>query len=129
MIQPTAQRGALLIELLIGTAIIAAGVLTIYLGLTSLTKLSSQTSQRARAMTQLTSHLDTIRATEFTALTPGIVAIPINDLPDGQQTTTITVLEPSLIEVVLLLTWTSTEGEGRNASIVTRITDDGLESL
>lgn len=122
------ERGALLIELLIGTGIIAAGLFAVFLGLITSNQFLIRSSEQAQATNALASHLEILRATEFSALTTGVTTESVGTLAGGSMTQEISDIETGLKEITLELSWPS-GAQTRSVSIVTRVADDGLEAL
>ena len=124
----TSQRGSLLIELLIGTGILAAGLFTVFLGLVTLTKTLERNVQLATATTVVSNQFATLRAQRVSSLNVGTTSTPTTDLPGGVVETLITSVSEVLKQVTVTVTWTSGT-QTRSVTFVSNLATDGLESL
>lgn len=122
------QRGSLLIELIVGTGLLAGGLFAVFLGLVTLSDTIGANAQRQIAITLAANTIATVRAGGYAALTVGQSTVAQPDLPAGEVTTTITQPATDLYDVTVTARWTK-GGQTRTVELVTKVANDGLESL
>lgn len=120
-------RGSIYIELIIGTAILAAGLFLIFLSFTTFAERQIRHRQQLIALVAAQSELETIRASTYDSLIPGVTTLPIVELPDGLVTTEVTSVLDDLKQVVVTASWGVEHV--RTLELVTQVTSDGMESL
>lgn len=129
MIRPlnyrSTNRGSILIDLVVGTSILASGLFIIWLSLASIAETTARDSQLADARLVLSTKLETLRGTTFSSLTTGSVDTDILTLPNGVLTTEITPISDIEREIQLSLTWQG-QTSPRTVGATTRITSGGL---
>ncbi len=122
------DRGSLLIELLIGTALLAGGLFAVFGGLVTLTDTLGTNAARTVALTEAASTLALVRASGYDGLVVGTNTVPLAGLEAGTVTTLVSQPQANLRDVVITVTWTDGV-HSRTAQLVTKVANDGLESL
>lgn len=120
-----ADRGSILIDLLVGTSILASGLFIIWLSLASIAETTARDSQLADARLVLMAQLETLRGTTFSSLVTGSVDTDVSTLPSGMLTTNIIPVSDIEHSIELSLTWQGQTGP-RTVGAATRITSGGL---
>lgn len=123
------RRGAILIEVIISTALLGSLFATVFLGLVTMNQLFRRTNQALSATTAIANQFDQVRALRYDGLLLGITNQTVATLPNGSLQMTITEPETDLKEVVVTISWFENGQSPRQVSAITRVTRDGLEAL
>lgn len=122
------ERGSLLIELLVGTGLLAVILFASFQGLVALSDELGINRQRAVATTVAANTLTALRAQPYEALTVGQTTVPVPDLPSAQVSTTISQAQDQLYDVEVTVVWADGP-QTRSVTSVTKVANDGLEAL
>lgn len=119
------QTGSVLVDLMVGTAILAIGMFSVWVSLATIADFVTLDRQRSDARLELANQIETLRGTPFDQLLLGIVTTPMSSLPDGELTQTVTAVTDDLRQVELIAQWTGQTGR-KNATVVTRVARGGI---
>lgn len=120
-----AQAGSILVDLLVGTAILSAGLFSVWVSLATIADFVTLDRQRSDARLTLANQLETLRGTSFDQLFLGTTTTSVSSLPGGELTQTVTAVTDDLRQVELTAQWT-TQTDLKSATVVTQIARGGI---
>jgi len=110
---------------MVGTAIIAAGLFSVWLSLITISGFITLDRQRSDARLVLVSQLETLRGTAFDQIRIDTSTTNVPELPSGQINQVVTAVTDDLRQIELTARWTTQTGP-RTATVVTRIARGGI---
>ncbi len=119
------NAGSILVDVMVGTAIIAAGLFSVWVSLATISGFITLDRQRADARVALTSQLDTVRGTVFDQIRIGTPSVTVATLPSGQLTQAVTAVTDDLRQIELTASWITPAGP-RTVTVATRVARGGI---
>ncbi len=119
------QAGSILVDLMVGTAILATGLFSVWMSLATIAGFVTVDRQRSDARLALANQIETVRGAPFDQLFLGTTSRSVSALPSGTLTQTITAVTADLRQVELIASWTAQTGVKR-ASVVTQVARGGI---
>lgn len=119
------QRGSILVDLMVGTAILAGGLFSVWSSLATISSFVTLDRQRSDARLVLVNQLEAVRGTPFDQLFLGTSRSQASALPNGQLTRLISAVTDDLRQVDLTLTWDTQTGP-RTTTVVTQVARGGI---
>lgn len=123
--QPRLEAGSILVDVMVGTALIAAGLFSVWVSLATVSSFITVDRQRSDARLALASQLETVRGTAFDQVRIGTTTLSVPALPSGRLTQVVTAVTDDLRQVDLIASWTTQTGP-RTATVVTQIARGGI---